>query len=34
MRAGAKATGRAIGLPDEYFEGKILSADSNRVHPD
>jgi len=29
MREGAKANGQAIGLPEEYFEGKILSADSN-----
>jgi transposase len=26
---GAKANVKAIGLPEEYFEGKILSADSN-----
>jgi transposase len=29
MLEGAKANGKAIGLPEEYFEGKILSADSN-----
>jgi transposase len=29
MLEGAKANGKAMGLPEEYFEGKILSADSN-----
>ena len=29
LLAGAKANVKAIGLPEEYFEGRILSADSN-----
>lgn len=29
MLDGAKANAKAIGLPEAYFEGKILSADSN-----
>jgi transposase len=29
MLEGAKAHGKAIGLPPQYFEGKIRSADSN-----
>jgi predicted metallo-beta-lactamase superfamily hydrolase len=29
MLAGAKANVKAIGWPETYFEGKVLSADSN-----
>jgi transposase len=29
LLAGAKANAQAIGLPEQYFVGKILSADSN-----
>jgi hypothetical protein len=29
MLEGAKAHGKAMGLPQQYFEGKHFSADSN-----